>query len=195
MISFSKQTRPGWAFAGGMLLLMVLLQIIGPEAFRYEHDWLKNGEFWRILLAHWVHVNWMHFLLNAIGLVLCLSITTPVWSMKRWLLYHIFFAMGISALFTINNPDLAWYVGYSGILYGIFLLAAIDLYSRDRLIAILLALGIVTKIALEQTSDLNLTSSDIIGTPVIVDAHFYGILIAILIALNNRFIKMVKQAP
>ena len=194
MISFSRQDRTGWVFAAGMLLLMVLLQIIGPEAFRYQNNWLEEGDFWRLLLAHWVHVNWVHFLLNAVGLILCLSITAPVWTMKRWLLYHFFFAIGISALFTINNPNLDWYAGYSGILYGIFLLAAVDLYSRDKLIAILLGVGIVIKIALEQSSDLNLTSSDIIGTPVIVDAHLYGVLIAILIALINRFIKIDLQA-
>ena len=194
MISFNSQSRPGWAFVTGMLLLMVLLQLIGPEVFRYQNNWLEEGDFWRVLLAHWVHVNWVHLLLNAVGLILCLSITTPVWTIKRWLIYQICFALGISLMFTLNNPNLGWYAGYSGILYGIFLLAAFDLYNRDRLIAILLAVGIVTKIALEQSSDLNLTSSDIIGTPVIVDAHLYGILLSILIALVNRIIKMNKQA-
>ena len=194
MISFNRQTRPGWIFCLGMLLLMVLLQLIGPETFRYEHDWLKNAEFWRILLAHWVHVNWLHFLLNAAGLILCLVITTPTWTILRWLIYQVLFAVGISLLFTLNNPNLGWYAGYSGILYGIFLLAAFDLYNRDRLIAILLAVGIVTKIALEQLGDFNLTSSDIIGTPVIVDAHLYGVLLAFLIALVDRVIKMSQSA-
>jgi rhomboid family GlyGly-CTERM serine protease len=194
MISFNSQSRPGWAFATGMLLLMVLLQLIGPETFRYEHNWLKNAEYWRILSAHWVHVNWIHFALNAVGLILCLGITAPIWTIQRWLIYQICFALGISLLFTLNNPNLGWYTGYSGILYGVFLLAAVDLFHRDKLIATLLGVGIVIKIALEQSSDLNLTSSDIIGTPVIVDAHLYGVLIAILIALVNQVIKMSKQA-
>jgi hypothetical protein len=42
--------------------------------------------------------------------------------------------------------------------------------------------------------DFNLTSSDIIGTPVIVDAHLYGVLLAFLIALVNRVIKMSQSA-
>ena len=194
MISFSNQSRPGWAFATGMLLLMILLQLIGPETFRYEHNWLENAEYWRILSAHWVHVNWIHFVLNAAGLLLCLTIALPVWTIKAWLLYQFILALGISFLFTFNNPDLGWYAGYSGVLFGVFLLAAFDLYRRDKLISVLLGGGIVTKIVLEQSSDLNLTSSDIIGTPVIVDAHLYGVLIAILIALANQVIKMSKQA-
>ena len=193
MISFNKDSGSGWFFVFGMLLLMVLLQLIGPESFRYEAGWLKNAEFWRILLGHWVHVNWVHFLLNAAGLMLCLVIAAPAWSLQRWLVYQIVFASGISLLFTLNNPYLSWYAGYSGILYGIFLLAAIDLYNRDRLIAVLLAVGIVTKILMEQLGDFNLTSSDIIGAPVIVDAHLYGVLLALLITLVNRVIEMTKQ--
>lgn len=176
-----------------MLALMMLLQLLGPEASRYQHDWLQSGEYWRVFSAHWVHVNWKHFLLNAAGILLCLSITAPGWSFIRWLLYQIYFALGISVLFTLFNPQLNWYVGYSGVLYGIFLLAAVDLYQRDRLIAGLLGAAIVIKITLEQTSDINLTTSDMIGSPVIVDAHLYGVILAFLIASVIRVIKIVKH--
>lgn len=176
-----------------MLALMILLQLLGPEVSRYQHGWLQSGEYWRAISAHWVHVNWKHLLLNAAGILLCLSITAPGWSFIRWLLYQIYFALGISILFTLFNPQLDWYVGYSGVLYGIFLLAAVDLYDRDRLIAGLLGASIVIKITLEQTSDINLTTSDMIGSPVIVDAHLYGVILAIFIASVNRVIKLVKH--
>ncbi len=96
-------------------------------------------------------------------------------------------SLGISLLFSLLNPELGWYVGYSGVLYGIFMLAAFDLYLRDKIIAVLLAAAIVIKITIEQSGELNLTTSDIIGTPVVVDAHLYGVLLAVTIALVNRF--------
>ncbi len=161
--------------------------------FRYQQNWLDNSEYWRVLSAHWVHVNWKHLFLNAAGLLLCLSIARPGWSYTRWLLYQVYFALGISFLFTLFNPWLDWYVGYSGILYGIFLLAAVDLYNRDQLIAGLLGAAIVIKITLEQTSDINLTTSDMIGSPVIVDAHLYGVILAIFIASVNRVINIMKH--
>ena len=176
-----------------MMLLMVALQLAGPELSRFQSDWLQSGDYWRILTAHWVHVNWKHFLLNAAGLLLFLSITAPGWSIVRWLIYQVCFALGISILFTLLNPQLDWYVGYSGILYGIFLLAAIDLYHRDSLIALIVGAAIVIKITLEQTSDINLTTSDMIGSPVVVDAHFYGVLLAILIAIVNQVIKVMSR--
>jgi len=121
-----------------------------------------------------------------------MSIASPGWTIIRWLSYQLILALGISFLFTLFNPELNWYLGYSGVLYGIFLLAAIDLYPRDRLIGFLLGAAIVIKITLEQTSDINLTSSDIIGSPVIVDAHFYGVVLAAAIALLNRVNTMLK---
>ena len=193
MISFSKLPRSGLVVITGMLLLMVFAQIIGLETFRYQLDWFESVEYWRILSAHWVHVNWIHLALNALGLILCFIITGPGWSIRRWMAYQISLACGISLMFTFYNPYLQWYVGYSGILYGIFLLAAIDLYQQEKLVALLLAVGIVTKIALEQFGDFNLTSSDIIGAPVIVDAHLYGVFLAIVIALVNRVIKMRRS--
>ena len=176
-----------------MLLLMMVLQLLGQKLFRYQFDWQESGQFWRLLSAHWAHTNWIHFLLNAVGLILCMSIATPNWSVKKWLSYQLILGLGISLLFTMFNPELRWYLGYSGILYGIFLLAAIDLYPRDRLIGILLGAAIVIKITLEQTSDINITSSDIIGSPVIVDAHFYGVLLAAAIALFNGIVTISKS--
>jgi len=192
MILFNKQNRPGWYFVAGMLLLMVVLQLLGQKLFRYQFDWYQSGHYWRLLSAHWAHTNWIHFLLNATGLILCMSIASPGWTIIRWLSYQLILALGISFLFTLFNPELNWYLGYSGVLYGIFLLAAIDLYPRDRLIGFLLGAAIVIKITLEQTSDINLTSSDIIGSPVIVDAHFYGVVLAAAIALLNRVNTMLK---
>ena len=192
MILFNKHTRAGWLFIAGMLLLMVALQLLGQKMFRYQFDWQESSQYWRLLSAHWAHTNWIHFLLNAAGLILCMSIATPGWSIRRWLSYQLILALGISLLFTIFNPELTWYLGYSGVLYGIYLLAAIDLFPRDRLIGLLLGVAIVIKITLEQTSDINLTSSDIIGSPVIVDAHFYGVILAAAIALANCVFTILK---
>ena len=192
MISSNSQSRPGWYVVVAMLVLMVLLQLIEPPTLRYQHDWLKTGEYWRLLSAHWVHVNWIHLLLNAAGLILCMTLTTPLWSASRWLSYQLIFALGISLLFSAFNPELDWYVGYSGILYGVFLLAAVDLYHRDKLVSVLLAAAIVIKIAIEQSGELNITTSDIIGSPVIVDAHLYGVIMAVAIVSTNRLNTLVR---
>ena len=163
-----------------MLVVMILFQLIEAPVLRYQYNWAETHEWWRLVTAHWVHVNWIHFLLNAAGILLCLSITLPQWSFLRWFVYQIILAVGISGLFSLFNPELKWYVGY-----GIFILAAFDLYRRDRLISILLIAAILIKITIEQSGDINLTTSDIIGSPVVVDAHLYGVSLAMVIVLVN----------
>lgn len=179
-------TGPGWAFVAFALVVMGVLQLFDFEVLRYQQSWLSRGEYWRIFSAHWVHVNWPHLMLNAFGLLLCMGITSPRWAIRRWIFYHLFLTLGISVLFTLLNPELEWYAGYSGVLYGIFVLAALDLYQRDKLIALALAIGLSTKIILEQVGGFNISSSKFIGTLVVVDAHLYGALLALSIALGER---------
>ncbi len=186
MIYFSNRTRPGWSFIAGILLLMGFLQLLDLPTLRYQQGWLADGEYWRILTAHLVHVNWQHLMLNAFGLVLAMGITSPGWTIRRWVFYQFFLAIGISVLFTLLNPELQWYAGYSGVLYGIFLLAAIDLYQRDKLIAVLLLIALSAKIVLEQIGYFAINSGEFIGVPVIIDAHLYGLMLALSIALGER---------
>ena len=162
---------------------MALLQTIGPEYFRYQRDWTSTGEIWRIVTAHWVHVGWLHLLLNGLGLVICVSLTKPGWSIRRWLTVSITMATGISIMLTLFNPEVRDYAGYSGILYGLYVLAASSLFSGDRLIAGLIIAAIVIKVFMEQFQFYDFNTGNIIGARVVVDAHLYGLLMAIAIAL------------
>jgi rhomboid family GlyGly-CTERM serine protease len=186
MIYLTNRSVTGWIFVAATLTIMVIFQFLDVRDLRYQSDWWVDAEYWRGLTSHWVHANWPHLLLNAAGLTLCLTLASPKWSMRRWIVYNLFLASGISALFTLRNPELNWYVGYSGILFGIYLLAAVDLYSRDKIIALILGAAIVIKVVLEQTSDIRITSGDLIGVPVIIDAHLYGLLLGLSIALVQR---------
>ena len=174
---------PDWRFAAICIAFMTLLQAIGPDYFRYQQDLVENGQFWRFLSAHWVHVGWMHLLLNATGLLICVSLTHPCWSARRWLLYCLVMGAGISLLLALNNPEVRDYAGLSGVLFGLYVLAAISLYARDRLISLLIIAAIVGKIMLEQFTSYDFNSGDLIGARVIVDAHLYGLFMAIAIAL------------
>jgi rhomboid family GlyGly-CTERM serine protease len=158
---------PDWHFFGWQFVIVVTLR----------------GQVWRIVSSHWVHVGWEHLFLNQLGLAICISLSNPRWSVSRWFVLSLCLAIGISTLFTLQNPDLHWYVGFSGVLFGLYFLAAHDLYARDRLIALLMGGAIIIKVILEQYTSLDIDSSGLIGAPVIVDAHLYGLLMAIAIAL------------
>jgi rhomboid family GlyGly-CTERM serine protease len=162
---------------------MILLQVLGPEHFRYSRDWISSGEIWRIVTAHWVHVGWIHLLFNGLSLIVCVSLTSPGWSIGCWLIYTLSMAIGISLLITLFNPEVLDYAGHSGLLYGLFVLGALRLYRQDRLIAVLVISAIVIKVFMEQFEFFDFNTADLIGARVVVDAHLYGLLMAIAIAL------------
>jgi len=166
-----------------MIPLMALLQAIGPEYFRYERDWTSTGQIWRLVSAHWVHVGWIHLLFNGLGLVICVSLTTPGWSIRRWFTSSLIMAIGISLMLNLYNDDVRDYAGYSGVLYGLYVLAAISLFARDRLVAGLIIAAILVKVVMEQLDLYTFDTGDIIGARVIIDAHLYGLLMAIACAL------------
>ena len=172
---------------------MFALQVIGPEILRYETRSINDLELWRLLTAHWVHANWKHFALNMLGFGLCLALTNVNWSLPQWLWRIGLISLGVSLAFYWQHPGLGWYVGFSGVLFGLYVLAAVDNFNRQSFISLTLLAFIAIKIALEQGASANITSSDWIGVPVLVDAHFYGVLIAGLIVLvqllGTRFLK------
>ncbi len=177
------KASPDWRFLALVIPFMALLQLVGPETFRYDRAAVADGELWRYVTAHWVHVGWMHWLLNSLGLVVCVSLTTPGWSIRRWALQTLVMGIGISALLALYNPELRDYAGHSGILYGLYVLGAVSLFREDRLIAVLVIAAIVIKIGMEQFQFYDFNTGGLIGARVIVDAHLYGLLMAIAIAL------------
>ena len=165
---------------------MILLQWIGPELLRYDAQAIREGELWRLLSGHLVHANLRHLLLNLAGLLLCQALTGPRWSLWRWSGYILALALLISLAFWWLRPGLHGYVGFSGVLFGLYLMAAVDSLRRQTLISSLLVLMLLAKILMEQFSSVKITSSGWIGVPVLVDAHLYGFLSGLLLLAAVR---------
>lgn len=163
--------------------LMILLQWVGPEALRYDPQAIRDGELWRLLTGHLVHANGRHLLLNLAGLFLCQALTGVNWSLLQWSGRILLLALMISLGLWWLNPGLRWYVGFSGVLFGLYLMAAVESLPRQALISSLLVLLLLAKILMEQFSSVKISSSGWIGVPVLVDAHLYGFLSGLLLLL------------
>lgn len=178
------KSLPDWRYVAIIIPITALLQAIGPEHLRYERDWVQTGQIWRIVTGHWVHVGWVHWFLNSFSLVVMVILTTPAWSVPRWIINTVGLAIGISILMTLFNPEVKDMAGHSGVLYGLFILGALSLYAEDRLIAILVIFAILLKVCMEQFDFYDFNTSAFIGARVIVDSHMYGVFSAIAIALG-----------
>jgi len=169
-----------------LALLMVLLQFIGPELLRLDPRAIAAGEPWRLISGHLVHANWRHLLLNLAGLFLCQALTGVNWRLWQWGWRILLLAAAISFGFWLWQTPLRWYVGFSGVLFGLYLLAAVERFDRQRLVSSLLIAMLVVKILIEQFSSVKIGSSEWIGVPVLVDAHLYGFGAALLLLLLQR---------
>lgn len=169
--------------------VMLLLQLIGPEYFRYDARLISQGQVWRWLTAHLVHANWIHLALNLAGFALCVGITGVSWSLWQWSWRIVLLGCGISAGFYWLQPTMGWYVGFSGVLFGLYCLAADATFSQQPGMSIILSLFIFGKIAMEQLSSVNMTTSDLIGIPVMVDAHLYGVSLAAIVIAVHRVVR------
>ncbi len=159
-----------------LLLAMLLLTALGESvrsALRFDHDAIRQGEVWRLLSGHLMHLGWAHGLLNAGGLLLVawMQPAGPAW---RWLLFYFITSVAISVgLFFEGSVDT--YVGASGVLHGLLMMAAYFSRWLEPWRRHLIILVISCKLLWEQTpwySDASV--SEMIGGYVVVDAHFLG---------------------
>lgn len=167
------------------LLIITLLAALDSQLhnfLRFDHHAIKQGEYWRLFTAHIIHLNPTHAALNGAGFLL-LAWMMPKGHWSVWLVFYVVSGLFISSMVYIEG-QVFWYVGASGVLHGLMMLAAFFsqwLESWRRVAMLVLILG---KVIWEQTpwySDEQVYS--MIGGHVVVDAHFWGAMTAVLVII------------
>ena len=160
---------------GPIALAMTVFGLFGKraaETFRYDRALVLEGESWRLVSGHFVHGSLQHLLLNLAGLVLVTALFAKDYSLRGWLLVIGLSIAAIDVGFVLNEPQLAWYVGYSGVLHGVLAAGAIAWWQRGpTTLALALSAILVGKLGWEQWHGALPLSGDL---PVVVDAHLYG---------------------
>lgn len=161
--------------------ICLVLQIWGdPHWLRYQPTLVSDGELWRFFTANFIHLGWPHWALNMAGLALVFVLVGKQFTAWQWLIITLGSAFGVSVGLFVLNPQLGWYVGFSGTLHGLLVagtLADVSLRSgRQRRFGALLLASVVGKLAWEQLVGSLPGSAAIAGAPVVVDSHLYGAL-------------------
>lgn len=168
-----RSTLPLLMTAVSSILFAALADWQSPD-WRYQREAVLQGEIWRLVTGHFVHLGASHLLLNLAGLGLVAMLFGP--GLNRtdwwWLLTGALAAM--AAGFLVLEPQLVWYVGLSGLLHGLILGGAVlDLGFGCRARMVLIGVVLV-KLAWEQVYGALPFTADAAGGPVVVAAHLYG---------------------
>jgi len=188
---FIDVENPNFWLAIFITALLITLQAFGENAitlFRYESNVTESGEWWRLLSGHFIHLSWMHLTLNLAGLWILHFIFNRIRSPITGLISIIILAVGISSGLLIFSPNIGWYVGFSGILHGLIVIGALASFQYEPRTMVLLLAGVSLKLLWEQFfADANAMESTI-GGAVIYDAHLYGAITGVLIAIAIKFL-------
>ena len=155
-----------------LLMLLALSGEGGRTLLRYERSGLADGEWWRLLSAHLIHLDLRHALLNVVGLALVWALFAREYSPKAWLAILLGAIAAIDAGLWLRDSTVEWYVGSSGALHGALAAGALARVRKGERDGWLLVGLIASKLLYEQAiGPLPFAGSD----PVVVDAHLYGV--------------------
>ena len=156
-------------WASAFALLLIALQLLPVELHRslwYQREAVAGGEYWRLLSGSLVHLGWRHLALNVGALLLGIWVFYPARSPVGWIMAQVICSVSSNVGLYLFSPEVNWCVGMSGALHGLLIIGALDwIRQGDRAGWVL---------AWEQASGAVPLSTEMIGAPVIIDAHLWG---------------------
>ncbi len=189
-VSFLALVATGWPEGLGQL--------------RYDRSGMANGELWRVVSAHLVHLNPYHLLINLFGLALICELQWGAMPLRHGFGLLGFSGVAVDMALWCLQPDLQWYAGLSGVLHGLW--AGCALFGltparcshacpipawksilRSRSLFLLGLILLTTKLVLEYHYGPSADTERLIGASVVTAAHRYGALAGIVYVLIWRY--------
>ena len=127
--------------------------------------------------------------MNLAVLVMLAVLFDTLMTAADWILASVLCALSIDIGLYVLQPEIAWYVGLSGMLHGLWIVGAFALIRSDAPLGYALLLGVAGKLIWEQLVGPLPFSESTSGGPVVVDAHLYGTIGGLL----TQLIRMIQR--
>lgn len=136
-----------------VMVLLTLIMML-PNAWQdmlklNRHGVIEGQHLWQLFSGQLVHHNWPHLGLNLLGLLVCWALFIDHQSgWRRWLGVPVIM-LSSSLAQVYFDPDVRFYAGFSGTLYGIFAYCALTDVLQKRWLGALILIGLVGKVVVD----------------------------------------------
>ena len=113
-----------WLIGLAFFAFLQLLQTQGWDIY-FRRSNIVDGEIWRVLMGHFVHLNSMHLFLNWLGFGLALLLFPSLLQWRYLLVSSVIGALAISAGLYYFLLSLEWYCGFSGVLQTLLVVGSL----------------------------------------------------------------------
>ena len=180
----------------GIFALTIALLI--TQVFRndlvFHRTAIDHGQWWLVLSGNIVHSNYPHLFLNLAGLWILGFIFFDNLSLKTFIISALFLCTSVGIGLYLFNPELQKYYGFSGALYGLFLVGATTaILAKDLFTGVTVTLIITGKIIWDLIYGGSSSNAELIGIPVAVHAHLYGAIGALFISIGLYLTHLRKK--
>ncbi len=164
-----------WRLPIALAALLVALQAAGwTGALEYRRAAVLGGEPWRILTGSFVHLGWVHLARDTLGLFLIWGLFPQTLDERSAIELLLASALAVGAGLLAFSPQIAWYVGISGALFGLFCAGALLEFPRQPFYAGALLLGMIAVIGWSLHAGALPGETRGLGGKVVPQAHLYG---------------------
>lgn len=167
--------RAPLAFAAVLVAMQGLATLL-PGALPYERAAiLDGGQYARLLTGHLVHHDLPHLGWNLVGLALVAWLFAREFTLPGWGVILLASTVAVDAGFLVFEPQLEWYVGFSGVLHGLMAAGLCAwLWRAPDAITAFVAVVFACKLGWEHVMGPLPFTASTIDLPVIHQAHTYG---------------------
>ncbi len=179
---FSQLTQldaRAWRAPLVLALVLVAVQALGMlarEALPYDRAAiLAGGEYWRLVTAHLFHHDLTHLAWNLAGLALVAWLFASEFDLRGWIAILIASTVAVDLGFLVLEPQLEWYVGFSGVLHGLMAAGLCAwLWRKPDALTALVAVLFALKLGWEHLLGALPFTASTLAIAVIHEAHTYG---------------------
>jgi rhomboid family GlyGly-CTERM serine protease len=171
--------RNYWLYLGlfSLVLLLAVVEPVSSNYLMFDRQLINSGEIWRLFSAHFVHLSNAHMLGNLLAVCLLGYIAGEYLNNVRGVLLLLWCVLVVGLGLYFFADHLQRYVGLSGVLHGLLLVAPFVSKFYSSRVALCFLFVIVLKVVWEQSGFYDdMAMAETIGGRVEARAHLFGML-------------------